>query len=143
MQIKNYFIKLIGIKTIGARALVIKNNQVLLIKHTYVLGWYTIGGGVGKKETPQEAIIRELFEEVGITVMESPTLFGIYYNDVEKRNDYIAFYIVENFEIIERKCFEIAEKKWFSLENLPPDITPATKRRIEEYMGIRKITEKW
>jgi hypothetical protein len=60
-----------------------------------------------------------------------------------KGDDYVAFYIVRKFDMKESASREIAEKKWFPLKSLPDDVTPATKRRVEEYLGTRAKTEKW
>lgn len=127
----------------GARALVVQDNQALLIKHTYQKGWYTIGGGVKKNESPTKAIMRELLEEVGVTPSAPPKLFSIYHSNKERRDDYIAFYIIKTFEMEETYSLEIAEKKWFSFDALPIDITPATTRRIEEYLGKRAVSDTW
>lgn len=142
--LRNVAFRTIGAKTVGARALVVKNNEVLLVKHTYQKGWFTIGGMVDKGETPHKALIRELVEEVGVIAVNKPTLFGIYHNKHERRDDYVAFYIVQDFEMQKESYSpEIAEKKWFSLTNLPPDITPSTLRRIEEYLDQREKSEQW
>ena len=45
-------------KTVGARGLVIKDNQILLITHTYQKGWCTIGGGINRGESPLQAAMR-------------------------------------------------------------------------------------
>lgn len=135
---------LINAKTVGARALVIKNDEVLLVKHTYQKGWCTIGGGVKKNESPREAIVRELLEEVGVIALEKPDLFAIYHNINERKDDYVAFYIVKNFDMQKTSYSpEIAEKKWFSLVELPSDTTPSTLRRIEEFLGQREKSDQW
>ncbi len=72
-------------KTLGARILIVNDEQVLLIKHTYVPGWYTVGGGVDSKETPRAAVERELMEEVGVTLASAPKLFSVYYNQKTRR----------------------------------------------------------
>lgn len=128
----------------GARALVVKSNHVLLVRHTYQKGWCTIGGGVEKGESPQEALIRELKEEAGITVTGHPELFAVYHHIFQKRDDYVAFYIVRDFEEdLMSYSLEIAKKKWFSLDGLPDGITPATQRRIEEFLGKAPKSERW
>jgi len=132
-----------GLKTIGARALVVDNNKVLFIKHTYQKGWFTIGGAVEKNETPLQAIQRELLEEVGVISLTPPELFGLYYNDFEKRDDYVAFYIVKSFKMEESNSPEIADMQWFPFDSLPEDITPATKRRLQEFLGQREKSDKW
>ena len=130
-------------KTVGARALVIKGDEILLVKHSYQSGWYTIGGAVERGESPLNAIIRELAEEVGITAISSLKLMGIYLNDFEKRDDYVALYIVQNFEMHEVQCKEISDKQWFTIAQLLSEATPATIRRIEEYKGLREQSDKW
>jgi mutator protein MutT len=129
--------------TIGVRALVIQNDRVLLVRHSYIPQWYHVGGAVEKGETPLQAIQRELMEEAGIQCLERPKLFSIYYSCREKRDDYIIFYIVQNVEQKISQSFEIEEHRWFNLSKLPDDISPATKRRIEEYREERLLTEHW
>lgn len=140
---KNMIFSLTGKKTVGARALVLKDNQVLLVKHTYQKMWYTVGGGVDKGETPGDAIIRELREEVGAILNSKPQLFSVYYSRAEKRDDYIIFYIAYPSYFIGANSPEIADKKWFPLDQLPPDISPATQRRINEFLKVTGISDTW
>ncbi len=140
---KKYLLSILKYKTLGARALVIKDNKVMLIKHTYQDGWYTVGGGVEKGETFKEAALRELREEVGIVNVKDIKLFNVYYNNFEKRDDYIAFYIVKDFEIQASNSPEISKVQWFSLNELPEGITPATLLRINEYLGKIESSERW
>lgn len=142
-KIKNFVLSCLPLRTIGARALVLQNDKVLLVKHSYTPGWYTIGGGVKRGETPVQAVQRELFEEVGIKCLEEPRLFNVYHNSREKRDDYIVFYLIENFAKEKVSSAEILEEQWFELHNLPVDISPATQRRIEEYRGARGASGRW
>ncbi len=130
-------------KTIGARALVIQDDQVLLIKHTYLSGWHTIGGGVDKGETSLQAVKRELMEEVGIELLEEPTFHGFFHKRKKRWDDYIALYVCQKVKQNPASSLEIAEQKWFPLHDLPHDITSATKRRIEEYLGQRALSDQW
>lgn len=141
--IKNEILSLIAKRTIGVRILLIRDNQVLLVKHTYRNGWYTIGGGVERKEPPRFAIERELKEEVGVSLLTPPKLFAVYHSRREKHDDYIVFYIGQNFVQEAVQSPEIADSQWFPLEHLPEDATPATHRRVDEYLGRRKITDSW
>lgn len=130
-------------KTVGARILLVKDGKLLLVKHTYLSGWYTVGGGVDAGETPRQAIERELQEEVGITLITPPKLFSVYHNQSEKRDDYIVFYTSDDCTQTPVTSPEIAEQQWFSFNELPPDLSPATRRRIEEYLGEKTISERW
>ena len=144
VTIKNIILSLFGVQTVGTRALVIKDQQILLVTHTYMPGWCSIGGGVDKGESPINAIKRELREEVGIKLNSAPRLFNVYYNNFQKRDDYVVLYICDDFVENDTKSWlEIKEKKWFRLNNLPKDITPSTKRRIEEYLELRDMSDKW
>ena len=142
-KIKNIIYALFSKRTMGARALVLRDNSILLVKHTYMPGWYTIGGGIESGETGLQVLRRELQEEVGITLRELPSILGFYHNYTQKRDDYVITYICKEFEKQDVFSKEILKEKWFSLDDLPSDISPATKRRIEEYLGHRSLSDKW
>lgn len=141
--IKNIILSFLGYKTIGVRALVIKSNKVLLVEHTYMSGWYTIGGAIEKGETPKQAIERELGEEVGIEAKHLQ-LFNVYHSRYEKRDDYIIFYICDDFVDNDTKSLlEIKDKKWFELEKLPKNVSPSTLKRIQEYQNKIPLSDGW
>jgi ADP-ribose pyrophosphatase YjhB (NUDIX family) len=145
-QAKNFITSLTTRTVFGVRCIVIKDDKFLLVKHTYMDGWYHIGGGVDMGESPLQAITRELKEEAGITCLTPPKLYNIYIYKDEKKSEqhYITLYICNDFEEENYICpVEIAEKKWFKLTELPEDTTPATRARILEYIGKAKITDKW
>ncbi|MES2906548.1 MAG: NUDIX domain-containing protein, partial [Pseudomonadota bacterium] len=54
--------------TLGVRAVVLKGDDVLLVRHTYMDGWYLPGGGVDRGEALEKAAVRECFEEVGVHI---------------------------------------------------------------------------
>ena len=141
--LKNAVLSLLVKKTIGVRMLLIDQGKILLVKHTYQSGWYTIGGGVDRGETPRQAMERELKEEVGATLTAPLELFSVYYTRKEKRDDYVIFYIGHG--CIQEPCSspEIADKQWFDINQLPEDISPATRRRIKEYFESIEVSDTW
>ncbi|MBX9704485.1 MAG: NUDIX domain-containing protein [Silvanigrellaceae bacterium] len=141
--LRTALLSLLAKRTIGVRALVINKDKVLLVKHTYQKGWYTIGGAVDAGETPQEALKRELKEEVGVSLTGPLELFSAYYSRNERRDDYIIFYISHSNTQEKVSSAEIAEQQWFPLNQLPDDISPATSRRIQEYLGKSEPSEQW
>lgn len=96
-------------KHLGAYALVIKDNKILLIKK--VTGPYDgrldlPGGTIEFAETPENALKRELMEEVGIEITEyelfdanSVTVNWQYKEDIQVRVHHIGiFYKVLNYK---------------------------------------------
>ncbi len=119
--------------TVGVRVILVDNGNVLLVKHTYQEYWYLPGGGVKKGERLDQAIQREMQEELG-GELGSFKLFGTYSNFFEHKNDHIVIFFSDNFTISGETDNEIEQYQWFDLNNLPSNISPGTKRRIKEYM---------
>ncbi|HEY1097239.1 MAG TPA: NUDIX domain-containing protein [Alphaproteobacteria bacterium] len=135
-----------GKVTLGVRALLIDNGRVLLVKHTYLPHWYLPGGGINKGENPMKALRRELREEISINLTRDPELLGFYYNDLEKRNDYIAVYVCHHFDGVAKIApeeFEVEKIGWFELEDLPSTLSPGTQRRIGEFLKTKNYNDKW
>ena len=131
--------------TFGVRGIVIDDqSQVLLVRHTYVEGWYLPGGGVSYKEEPYEAMVRELWEEAGVHVDEAD-LFGLYANFGGFKSDHIAVYHATAWRPAEAipKSLEIAERQFFPIDELPSDATLATRWRLDEWLGRRPQTSTW
>ena len=135
-----------GVKTIGARIIVVSPDQhVLLVRLRYFAGWYLPGGGVDKGETPLQAARREVAEEVGLLDPTLPCqLFGVYLNRREGRDDYAVVYVMQAPGRHQPPPhFEVAEARWWALDQLPADISPATRRRLAEYQAGGSRTEMW
>ena len=118
--------------TVGVRLLAVEEGKVLLVRHTYLDGWYLPGGGVQAGETLREAICREADEEVG-AVLQELRLFGVYSNFFEGKSDHIAVFVSEDFSWRNASNREIECVNCFALDELPEGISPGTRRRIAEY----------
>ena len=53
---------------LGANAIIICNDRLLLEKRRDSNTWGLIGGGVKKSETELQAIVREVYEELGLRI---------------------------------------------------------------------------
>ena len=49
--------------TWGVRLMLIKNDEIVLVRHTYRDGWFLPGGGLKRRETFTAAARREAHEE--------------------------------------------------------------------------------
>ena len=118
--------------TLGARVILVRDGEVLLIRHTYRQGWFFPGGGVEKGETLDAAARREAGEEARVTVREV-TLLGVYSNFVEGKSDHVAIFVSRDFDLHEfQPNNEIGAREWFAFDALPADVSPATQRRLRE-----------
>jgi len=122
--------------SIGVLAIVVdEESRVLLVEQTYRSGWYLPGGGVRKREALDDALRRELREEVGVEPTAPPRLLGVYWNFAESKSDYVAVFVVEQWERRPARSFEIARDAFFAPDGFPEDASPAALRRIGELTG--------
>lgn len=130
--------------TLGSRAIVVRDDQALLVRLSYAKGWYLPGGGVDRRESFRACVIRELREECGIET-SSPELFGLYFTTKQNKTDHVAIYVVREFTMpsMSSNDPEIAEMRFFPLDALPEATSPATRRRIEEWRSGRPASSEW
>jgi 8-oxo-dGTP pyrophosphatase MutT (NUDIX family) len=132
--------------TVGVRAVLLDGKRVLLVKHTYTPGWQFPGGGVEPGETAETAAARETLEETGFTVDGRPQLLGIYLNRIAGGDrDHVAVYVWREFrsQLEFAPNLEIAECRWFDIDDLPPDVGRGTARRIREIFDKTRPASEW
>ncbi|MEO0544003.1 MAG: NUDIX domain-containing protein [Pseudomonadota bacterium] len=132
--------------TLGVRALALnEQGEVLLVKHTYVPGWHLPGGGVEPGETACDGLSRELHEEANVELRTAPKLIGFLHNSQASARDHVALYLCEGVVQVaqKQKDREIIAAQFFDLNELPDDISPATKRRIDEWRSGGATGQIW
>lgn len=131
--------------TLGVRGVVVDaEGRVLLVKHTYLHGWWLPGGGVDRGETTQAAVIRELREEAGVIATAAPRLLSVHSNEAFFRGDHVVVFRLDAFDLTERTSHgEIAEIGWFHPHALPEDATRATRDRLAEVFGGAAPDPNW
>lgn len=132
---------------LGARAVLLDGDRVLLLRHTYMPGWHFPGGGVEPGETAEEAARREAEEETGFRVEGAMSLLGLYLQKNEATNrDHVAVYVGRQFREVKpfRANGEIAEIGWFSFDALPDGMNLGAARRIAEIAaGAKDVPGLW
>lgn len=132
------FWKILKPQTAGARAILVKDGKVLLVKHTYLKSWFLPGGGLKNNETYEQGLRRELQEELGIVVSDLK-FHGVYNNFYEGKSDSIVVFSSENFTEPNKKDLEIEDFRFFNFTELPENISPGTRKRIKEYLDSNSV----
>jgi ADP-ribose pyrophosphatase YjhB (NUDIX family) len=131
-------------KTFGVRALVLgPDDRLLLVKHTYDRYWYLPGGGRKSDEPAEDALARELREELGIRAVRIERKLSTYFSEREGKRDTIDVFIARAAAVEKLQRLEIADAQWFAARALPPDVSPSTRDRVQEYLGEREIRAVW
>ncbi|MCF6320773.1 MAG: NUDIX domain-containing protein [Rhizobiaceae bacterium] len=142
-KIFHFFFLLKRPMTLGVRAIIEdERGRILLVRHTYVKGWYFPGGGVENGQTLEQALAMELREEVNIADKGDVELIGIYRNT---RYDHVGLYCCKNWsgmgEFTANR--EIAEIGFFQRDKLPSGTTKATLARLAEVYDGEVISKDW
>jgi len=108
-------------KVVAVAVGVIKRNNLYFmtkrLAHVHQGGkWEFPGGKIEKDEMPQQALARELSEEVNIHVIDS-TLLTTIDHDYGDKVVSLKVYLVESFEN-EPKALEGQKEGWFTFEEL-------------------------
>ena len=132
-------------KTLGVRVLAVDaEGRVLLVRHTYLPGWWLPGGGVDRGETLEAAAVRELREEAGLIALERPRLLSAHSNERFFPGDHVLIFAVDAHEPTEMSSrHEIAEARFFALDALPEDLNRGSGQRLIEYLGDEAASPDW
>lgn len=124
--------------TVGVNAIILDDrNRVLLVLRNDFNAWCVPGGGLEAGEALEEAIKREALEETGLTVRVKK-LVGVYTK--EDKNDIVFSFLCEKVDGELTKEEESKEFKWFSMANLPANLSPKQKERIEDaLLGSKEV----
>ena len=131
--------------TLGVRGVVLRGDEVLLVRHGYTPGWHLPGGGVEPGESFVEALKKEMLEEGGVTLTGTPQWHGIFQNLNASARDHVAVYVVREFDYDGPPApnYEIRESRFFALDKLPDDTTGATRRRLAEIAQGTPPPQQW
>ncbi len=131
--------------TIGVRGVVVDDDKLLLVRHSYLPGWFFPGGGVEPGETALEGLNRELDEETGIQAEGVPILAGIFLNRKLAARDHVLLFRVPRYRRLRefRPNLEIREAKFFALDSLPDDLSKGTSRRVDELFRGAAASADW
>lgn len=122
----------------SAFSIVQDGDAILLTKRKDVPVWVLPGGGVDCAETPEEAAIREVFEETGVNVKIN-TCCGHYTPINRLAHETFVFHStpISGTPHLSEETSEVA---YFPLQNLPADLFKVHRGWIDEWRSGRKTT---
>ncbi len=134
--------RLLRVNGIGVRALVVRGEEVLLVRHRGgLLPWGLPGGAVGHGELLPRAAEREVAEEAGCTVRVAH-LHGVFAHYRRGYKDYVVVFACTPLSDINppRHSLEIAAAAWFPLHALPAGADVFARERVAEQLrGARSV----
>jgi len=131
-------------KTYGARAIILNEANILLVRNINVNHWSLPGGKIDKGETPEECLLRELKEELVLSISKTDYILGEYLSSKEGKRDTVYIFVVKLLSPTFQKQWELQDAQWFPLSRLPENISPAASRRIYEFQnGSRNKISAW
>ncbi len=129
--------------SLGVRALVIRDRELLLVRGHGGTRWHLPGGGVQRRELLGAAAVREVREETGWTVTPE-RLLGMYTNFSEGKSDHVAIVVCRAVSAAPlRPNIEIAAARWFALTALPPCFGGVHRRLAEYERGASGLMGEW
>ncbi len=114
-------------KRFGSHVVIVYKNDVLLVTTTYWPGYGVPAGGIKKGETPREAALREVQEEVGIHLETITPLNSFIIREDSAVDTVYGFYAHVDSKEFKLDQLEIGSAEWFPLNNLPPLNSGAAK----------------
>jgi 8-oxo-dGTP diphosphatase len=128
--------------TVTAGAVVVdERNRVLLLKHVFRAGsgLGIPGGFISKGEQPEEAIRRELLEEVALEIEELELAFvrtQKHINQVE------IIFLCRPSGQARVNSFEVKAADWFALDSLPRELSRDQRNIIERALRSGRAPER-
>lgn len=132
-----------SIPRMGCGAAILRDGRLLLVKrrrNPEAHHWGLPGGKVDPFETVPAAVVREIQEEIGLSISAQTLLCVVDQIDQAQGQHWVApVYLVEEWrgEPAVREPEALAAVGWFALDALPAPLTEATQQ------ALRALAEQW
>ena len=132
--------------SLKARLILYYKGKILLLKQTKPNGGnYTlVGGNVDSQEFARQALIRESYEEAGITLKEKDLqLVHVLHKVIGDEHRMVMYFKAYRWEgeLKARETHKFKEAELFYLESLPRNLTETVRLVLEEYRKGRFYSE--
>ena len=116
----------------GAKVFIMHNNKLLVVRLGYDnKEWVLPGGKIDWDETPEQAAVREIKEEVGIVIDTPQFIRSVAYKSGRRTGEVHYFCITVDDTDITIDDQEIGDAGWFALDDLPTPTSWALGKEVE------------
>jgi len=134
-----------SVPRLGCGAAIIDQSRILLVKRKRspeADHWGLPGGKIEPGEGVEDAVVREIIEELGITIRLDRRICTVDHRDIGTGQRWIAqVYAASIVAGAPRICepHALAAVEWFALDRLPAPLTAATVQTIAALGGARGV----
>lgn len=132
--------------TFGVKVLLIHPDdpaQCLIVRHSYSdSAWWGMPGGAYRpgRETPEQAGVREVSEELALTITEAPTVLDTVTTTLEGKRDTLTIVQASPLSASFERSPEIAEARWVRANmGAMPEGEPVS-RWLERALSVRRAS---
>lgn len=128
--------RLARVKLNGCRILAFDDaGRILLIRHSYGSGnWMLPGGGIGRREDPLAAALRELVEETGCR-LERARVFSVTEEPLYGTVNRVHLVTGRASGVPRGDGREVIELGFFAPDNLPAPLSPTLARGLPDWLS--------
>jgi 8-oxo-dGTP diphosphatase len=129
--------------TVGAIGVIVEGDRILLARQSYREGWAIPGGLLDRGETPEAAVVRELWEEVGVSVVTEGDPRVVVDPRFQRVDVCFRCRLGPGVSPEEARPMsaEIVEVGWFALDDLPA-LQPEAVRALQ-LVGYGSEVSRW
>ncbi len=117
----------------GAVGVMERDGQLLLIRSVYRSGWGLPGGMLSRRESPAQAVVREVREELGLEVTAVQP--GAVVLDLVPQRLDVVFRLSPgpgaDLDGVRPHSAELAEARWFPAGHLPEDLQAEARHALD------------
>jgi len=124
--------------TVTAGAMIFDDaGRILLLEHVFRpdSGWGIPGGFLARYEQPEEALRRELREEVAVELEDVSLLF---IRTLKRPGQVEIYFRARAVGTPKPSSFEIKKAEWFEIDNLPDELSKDQKRLIHRAISMNE-----
>ena len=131
-------------KRMGVGALIFNDrDEILLVKPTYKDHWSFVGGVVDANESPMQACVREVKEEIGLDV-DAEFVSVVYQPETDEKTESLQFVFdagtisQDQINKIEIDCKEIGEYKFYKIKDAISVLSETASHRLQQSLEAIK-----